>query len=116
MLRDYEREVLKSIHVNKKEYKENTCKQERVLKGILTRKAERKGEYEHARKSVKENTFKQETVLREILEAMKSFKVNTCAQKKRVKDNSSKQDSVSNCTCKQDRVQEKNLHARKSQW
>jgi hypothetical protein len=44
------------IHVNKKEYKANTCKQGRALKGTLVRKAEGKGEYVQARKSVKENT------------------------------------------------------------
>jgi len=49
MLRDFERGVVMRIHVNKKEYKTNRCKQERVLKGVLVRKAERKGEYERAR-------------------------------------------------------------------
>jgi hypothetical protein len=53
MLRDFERGVLMRISVNKKEYKANTCKQERVWKKILVRKAERKGECVQARKSVK---------------------------------------------------------------
>jgi len=34
MLRDFERGVSMGIHLNKKEYIANTCKQERVLKGI----------------------------------------------------------------------------------
>ena len=32
MLRDFKRGVLMRIHVNKKEYKANTCKQEQTLK------------------------------------------------------------------------------------
>jgi hypothetical protein len=73
MLRVFERGVLMRIRANKKDYKANTCKQERVLKGILVRKAERKGECVQARKSVKETTCKEERVLRVILESNEEF-------------------------------------------
>jgi len=73
MLRDFERGVSIGIHLNKKKNNANTCKQERVLKGIPVRMAERKGEYMKGRKGVKENTCKQEIVLRDILGSNEEF-------------------------------------------